>query len=421
MTFCEILFLSACLYFVYHGNALEGGMMGNNNGRTELTREELYAQVWAEPMTKLAKRYGLSDRGLAKTCDRMGIPVPGRGYWAKVHSGRVPPQAKLPKIKAGQNAVVVLNKRGHILEETKEIHEVAGYIEPVMDPENQLLVPEELMDPLPLVEKTAKSLRGAGGDDRGMVRPRAKRCLDIRVGKESIDRAARIMDTLIKALDTRDIELVHTENKEWGTQLVVDGEALGFRLEEKIGREKNIPTPAEQKKLDKDSWYRYRFPDYKYFPSGDLSLKLDTGYSSGLRSTWADGKQQRVEKCLNKFIATAYKAAAHQKAERIRHEREEQERAEQRRRDEILRRQIEQEQKRLDHFTEQAKAWQEAQQLRAYVQAVRSTGYYSVGAITGGRNISDWCAWALEQANRIDPTITSPPSVLDYKDQFYWY
>jgi hypothetical protein len=342
--------------------------MGRSDKRFELTREELYAQVWAEPMTKLARRYGLSDRGLAKTCDRMGIPVPGRGYWAKVHSGRVPPQTKLPKIKAEQRAAVVLNKRGHILEETKELQDVAGHIESVMDPENQLLVPDELLDPLPLVEKTAKSLRGAGADDRGMVRPRVKRCLDVRVGKESIDRAARIMDTLVKALDARDIELIYTEDKEWCTRLVVDGESLGFRLEEKTGREKNIPTPAEQKKLDRDSWYRYRFPDYKNFPSGDLSLKLDTGYSSGLRGTWADGKQQRIEKCLNKFIAEAYKLAAHQKAARIERERQKREWAEQERRREILRQQIEQEQKRLDKFTEQAKA---AQQWRAYSSECR--------------------------------------------------
>jgi len=150
--------------------------MGRGDQSTELTREELYAQVWTEPMTKLAQRYGLSDRGLAKTCDRMGIPVPGRGYWAKVHSGRVPPQTKLPKIKAGQRAMVVLNKRGRIIEES-ELQEVAGYIESVMDPENQILVPDELIDPLPLIEKTAKSLRGARADDHGMVRPRAKRCL----------------------------------------------------------------------------------------------------------------------------------------------------------------------------------------------------------------------------------------------------
>ena len=97
------------------------------------------------------------------------------------------------------------------------------------------------------------------------------------------------MDALLKALAARDIELVHEEKKEWGTQLVVDGEVLGFRLEEKARREKYVPTPAEQKELDKDRWYRYRLPDDKYFPSGDLSLKLQTGYSSGLRGTWADG------------------------------------------------------------------------------------------------------------------------------------
>jgi hypothetical protein len=395
--------------------------MGRGDQSAELTREELYAQVWAEPMSKLAQRYGLSDRGLAKTCARMGVPVPGRGYWAKVQSGQVPPQAKLPKIKAGQRSTVVLSKCGHILEETNEYQDVEEYIESEINPENQLLVPDELIDPLPLIEKTAKSLRGAGADDHGMVRPRAKRCLDIRIGKESIDRAARIMDTLVKALDARDIELIYTEDKEWCTRLVVDGESLGFRLEEKTGREKNIPTPAEQKKLERDSWYRYRFPDYKYFPSGDLSLKLETGYSSGLRGTWADGKQQRVEKCLNKFIAEAYKLAAHQKAARIERERQEREWAEQERRREILRKQIKQERKLLDNLTEQAKAWQEAQQLRAYIHAVRSAGYYPLGTITGGRDINEWCFWALEQANRLDPTVTSPPSVLDYKDRFYWY
>ena len=48
--------------------------MGRDDHCTELTREELYAQVWAEPMTSLAQRYGLSDRGLAKICTTHGHP-----------------------------------------------------------------------------------------------------------------------------------------------------------------------------------------------------------------------------------------------------------------------------------------------------------------------------------------------------------
>ena len=43
---------------------------------TTLTREELYALVWSEPIQKIALRYGLSDRGFGKLCARYEIPVP---------------------------------------------------------------------------------------------------------------------------------------------------------------------------------------------------------------------------------------------------------------------------------------------------------------------------------------------------------
>jgi hypothetical protein len=82
---------------------------------------------------------------------------------------------------------------------------------------------------------------------------------------------------------------------------------------------------------------------------------------------------------------------------------------------------MEREQEGLDALNEQARAWQEAQQLRAYIQAVRSAGNYARRSITGGRDIDEWCAWALEQVHRLDPTVSSPLSVLDYRDQFYWY
>ena len=109
------------------------------------------------------------------------------------------------------------------------------------------------------------------------------------------------------------------------------------------------------------------------------------------------------------------------KADRMERERREREWKAQERRREILRRQIEREQERLDVLNEQARAWQEAQQLRAYILAVRSAGFYAQRSITGGRDLDDWCTWALEQANRLDPTTTSPPSVLDHKSKFYWY
>lgn len=48
-----------------------------------LAREDLYELVWSKPITELAKDFGLSDVALAKRCRRLGVPVPGRGYWAR--------------------------------------------------------------------------------------------------------------------------------------------------------------------------------------------------------------------------------------------------------------------------------------------------------------------------------------------------
>ncbi|MEW4530637.1 hypothetical protein [Maioricimonas sp. JC845] len=49
------------------------------NGLT-ISRKELYQQVWSEATTHVAKRFGLSDVGLAKLCRRYDVsPVDDRG------------------------------------------------------------------------------------------------------------------------------------------------------------------------------------------------------------------------------------------------------------------------------------------------------------------------------------------------------
>lgn len=47
------------------------------------TDERLRTLVWEKPVQVLAKELGVSDRGLAKHCQRLEIPLPGRGYWSK--------------------------------------------------------------------------------------------------------------------------------------------------------------------------------------------------------------------------------------------------------------------------------------------------------------------------------------------------
>ncbi|MCW3013526.1 MAG: hypothetical protein JWO02_618 [Solirubrobacterales bacterium] len=64
-------------------------------------REVLYKEVWAEPMTTVAARYGLSSNFLARVCERLKIPRPARGYWAQIKVGGKLPKPALPAPQLG--------------------------------------------------------------------------------------------------------------------------------------------------------------------------------------------------------------------------------------------------------------------------------------------------------------------------------
>lgn len=68
-----------------------------------IERETLYNEVWSEPITKISKKYEISDVGLIKICKRLGIPMPGRGHWAKTHPPQRPP---LPAKHSGPSSVI---------------------------------------------------------------------------------------------------------------------------------------------------------------------------------------------------------------------------------------------------------------------------------------------------------------------------
>ena len=57
-------------------------------------RETLYQEVWAMPVTEVAKRYKVSDAAIHKVCKSLDIPTPPQGYWAKLRAGK--PVKKLP-------------------------------------------------------------------------------------------------------------------------------------------------------------------------------------------------------------------------------------------------------------------------------------------------------------------------------------
>jgi hypothetical protein len=208
-----------------------------------LKRDELYKQVWATPMRTLAKRYGISDVGLNKICRKLNVPVPGLGYWAKIQAGQEVPQPKLPPLKAGQPSehVIAYVKQPLEIEQDSEAYEKIAFEN---DPRSKITVARRLMKPHPLVERTERAIKPARLEDSGPTFPREKGCLDIEVSRGNLNRALRVMDALLKALEARGykVSVINKDRKQI---------TLATVLEEEIEFGSGSRTASEREKRKK--------------------------------------------------------------------------------------------------------------------------------------------------------------------------
>lgn len=387
-------------------------MQKDEGGPVTLTREELYEQVWTTPIARLATEYGMSDRGLAKLCERFRIPRSGRGYWAKRQHGQKVRRTPLPRLKDSRSETVRLYRQPYREPATLEV-------------DGTIIVPEVLADPHPLIVRTEKSLRSARVDEEGLVSPRAKRALRVRMAPASIDRAMRILDTLVKDLEERGfkVEARVDDRGRPETVVVVDGEAIEFRLTEKLQRVERKPEEEEVRQ-----WRRRRRATasgkYDYRPAGALTLEILTRIARGVRTKWSDLKKTPLEQRLEPFVATLVLAS--DTVKRRRREEEEARRrreAYERERAEKLR-QIREEEQRLEQLEAEVEAWHRSQRIRAFVDAVRETASPENGQDGKEDQVDEWIAWATSYADRFDPLVEAAPSILDEKEKWryprYW-
>ena len=171
--------------------------MNNNDAKViTFTRNELYEKIWNTPTIKLARDLGLSDVALGKICKKHSIPKPPLGYWAKLAHGKAVPQAPLPKVEDQRLEKIEIRKRSLFSSGPKP--QASG-----QEKEAPIAVPERLTSPHPLVRSTIDALKNSTPDETGILRSRTGDCLNVRVGRQSVGRAMRFVDALIKALEAR--------------------------------------------------------------------------------------------------------------------------------------------------------------------------------------------------------------------------
>lgn len=387
--------------------SIEGPPLGETQVDRPTSRDALYRLVWSHPLRTLAAQFRMSDVGLAKACRRMKIPLPGRGYWRQKETGhpvRKPPLRPLsanaaPELQHFSPRIAEHPSRGATSTGTGPLADQRRF---EADPDNAIRVRDTLTDPHPLVERASRSLRNAGTDDRGYLKPRTPRCLAIRTSKGALERALRIFDALAWGVEAREYALTLADRDGRPVTIVqLHGEEITIALEEVISQ---VERPAPKRKPSSFGYAPWQPRAFDSVPSGELSLRIDEPESPGVRKSWSDGKRQRVEECLNAFIVGLVAAALAKKAERERRDAQRRawEEAERARQLEAQRRTQEAARRRV--LREDATRWRDAETLRGYVRALRATLGDGPLAQEHGASLEAWLSWAESQADRLDPT-----------------
>jgi hypothetical protein len=384
-----------------------------NDSTVRIRRSELYEQVWTVSITKLSKKYGLSDVGLAKICKKYNIPRPPRGYWAIKAAGYKAKQLPLP---SREDVVIDISPNPHSLKANKN-RELVAKISPPAVEEEVIVVPDRLSNPHPLIQQTSEILNGQQPNDVGTLNPPKDRCLDVSVSKGSLRRALRIMDTIIKVLEKQGHEVYLFKNR---TRTKIQNVSISFGISEKLAVRKRRPEEHELSG-------RYQFGYSRFIeervPSGDLCLTIHDAedfYIYGCQQNWNDGKKSKIENRISSFIEGLVSVAAAKIAQDKEREEEERRRIERKRQIEQermkradLRRRYLEEEARVNRLIEDAENWKRSQLLREYIAEIKRLASACDPTIRTEQPLEEWLKWAQDQAERLDPLAPSPASILD--------
>jgi hypothetical protein len=253
-----------------------------SNVMLSIDRAQLYEQVWSEAIHKLCKQYSLSDRGLGKLCARHNVPVPPRGYWARVAHGQRPKRPPLPTLKPGQaNTIRIERRLHHPRSEEVAPQPIPAAVLYERQPEHRVTVPDDLALNHRLVREARRLLRGVKPDDRGILRPPTG-CLQVRVSRTAQPRALRIMEALFDAMAVRGWTIGVTTETEYNrrpttrTLVKVLDEEIGFGFEERAKHVPHVLTAYEKDSIKRG--YEPYLPPWDLVTSGVLVLQILTGW-----------------------------------------------------------------------------------------------------------------------------------------------
>lgn len=390
----------------------------------EYTRDELHKAIWREPCRKLAPKLGISDVALAKTCRKMGIPRPPRGYWARIEAGEKPRREPLPPALPHQKTQIVFRVAANRARRD-------GLL--VVPPEMKvpkcgaLEIPANDFELHPIAIRHQQAFAKAKADALGFVKIGAKDIFGCHVTVDLVPRLVHGLNAMLFELEDRDFQLLAGNDASTGLQIERDGDKASLRWSEAQIEVEREPT-AEDKRRPSWTWQLKQTK-----ASGCLSIEVNAFGIKGRRTFCEDeGRslaellglvvdkleavfqgyelkrireielaKEREEAARQEVQRRAIQAESYRRAELERHERERQARHDAKV-DHIR-------QSRRNNLEEAAQRWAASQELLQFIDFCEHRWLSALNEGELSASQKDWLAWARSEASKLEPFATGYP------------
>lgn len=376
-------------------------------GGIEFNREALYEEVWNEPVTTVAKRYGISGHKLRKYCIQLQVPIPHSGYWMQIKYGKKVERPALLEYEGPDSVVMELpdnpQKKNISLFPEKLRNKTAMEFEVFC---SELVVPEKLQKAHSVIADTITYKKKR--DKEALSESIRKNAMFLKTSKEQYLRAIIIMNTLMKA--SEQWNGVIKSNGSDGFRVCIGKDEVSVTIKERTKRIEHVKTEQELKAESKGKYYWAPTYDYPY--SGELRITIKSTFSS--EKMWSDTPKRKIESKVGEILLSIFVAA-----ENLRIKREEREvELEKRRLTEIERMNFESlkraETEKLEQLYEKANDHYKAKRIIEFAQDLINCSEHLTDTPEDKEKLISYAKWALQKANWLDPlTINVDPLLGD--------
>jgi len=234
-------------------------------------------------------------------------------------------------------------------------------------------------------------------DERGLLAPRPGMAVPVQVSAERLPRALRICDALLEAFEQAEYQLSWPRLYNTPLTVAVLDEPLAFRVSEVVKHKDHQITAREK---HQPSW---QLPRWDYEPTGCLTLAIEGVDCLGIRHSWSDGKKQRVEDVLGRFIVTL--PAVAKALKRQREELAEQQRKweEERKREADVAAWRAEYERRAKAVESLARSWDRSNSLRAFAEKLSTVAEQDGVPEEQRQDIRAMAEWTMRHAEFVDP------------------